>query len=116
MPIKTIAAIVAGTGFEGRQDIIRSHCKEGALVELRREPQNKHDPEAIGVWMQCSHLMGLIKTWRQIGYIKAARADRLATQLDDGSLIINKATVRSFNAPSGREHPRVSLEIEATTI
>lgn len=110
--VKTIQAIVAGTGFENRAERIRAFCKEGAPVQLRREPDNKHDPEAIAVWMRCSVFLGLWKPWAQIGYIKAPRADSLAPKLDSGAYTVRSAIVRSLYAPKGRDHPRVSLEIE----
>jgi hypothetical protein len=111
---KTIAAVVAGTGFEGRERTIRRWCGEGSQVELRREPNNRHDPNAIGVWLHCRLLFGLYKPWLQIGYVRAARAVRLAERLDDGSITVTRAFVRSFYAPAGRDHPRVSLTIEVT--
>lgn len=111
MPTREISAIVAGTGFEGRASLIRAHCREGSPIDLRREPTNPHDPEAIAVWMRCNLLFGLVKTWKKIGYIKAARADGLAPKIDSGVIVVEHASVRSFYAPSGRDHPRVSLSI-----
>ena len=109
---KGVRAIVTGIGFEGRADRIRRHCREGMPLQLRREPNNVHDKDAITVYMQCSRLFGLLKSWESMGYIKAARADGLAPKLDSGSYTVTSATVVSFYAPVGRDHPRVSVQIE----
>ena len=103
-------AIVAGTGFEGRPSIIRRYCREGQLVELRREPNNRYDPDAIAVYIETPILFGLLgRKRRQIGYIKASAADGLAKLMDDGLNV--DARVASFYAPPGKDHPRVSLEL-----
>jgi hypothetical protein len=110
--MKTIAAIVTGTGFEGRAARIRAFCRNGAKVRLVREPRNPHDPNAIRVDLQVPLLFGLIRLWGHIGYIKAPRAARMAPQIDDGSLVILSARVDSFDDYPGVEHPRVSLRID----
>ncbi|MBJ2155289.1 HIRAN domain-containing protein [Variovorax sp. IB41] len=115
MPSKSIRAVVAGTGFEDRAERIRRFCQDGAEIDLRREPKNRFDPEAIGVWMRCRLFFGLWKPWAMIGYIQADRADQLAPKMDSGESRVIRAYVKSFYAPSGREHPRVSVEIEIET-
>lgn len=112
MTIKTIAAIVAGTGFEGRDKRIRAFCADGAKCKLERQPNNPHDPNAIAVSMQVKFLWGLIKLWGDIGYIKTERAQSLAKKLDEGKIRILDARVHSFYAADSREHPRVSLRID----
>jgi HIRAN domain len=105
--------IVAGTGFEGRASIIRNHCSNGQRVELRREPSNRHDPNAIAVYIEAPRLFGLLgKGLRQIGYIKAPAAGGLSKRMDEGLKV--EATVASFYAPPDRDHPRVSLNLEYT--
>jgi hypothetical protein len=103
--------IVAGTGFEGRAAVIRRYCHTGQSVELRREPNNPHDPNAIAVYLESPVLFGLLgKRRRQIGYVKAPAADGLAKRMDEGLNIVAK--VASFYSPVGRDHPRVSLTLE----
>jgi len=105
------SAIVAGTGFEGRALIIQRHCEEGKEVILKREPNNKHDENAIAVYFQVPRLFGLLGTAeKQIGYIKANTAKSLAKKMDSGKQV--KGHVKSFYSPEGREHPRVTLELE----
>ncbi len=106
-------AIVAGTGFEGRDKIIKAHCKEGAGIKLKREPHNKYDPNAIAVYMEAPVLFGLLgQRFKQIGYVKSNSAESLATKMDSGMKLT--AVVASFYAPPDREHPRVSIEIVGT--
>lgn len=109
------AAVVAGTGFKNsdgsdRASIIRSNVREGAKVFLVREPNNEHDPNAVAVYIESRVFFGFGKSKKQIGYIKATRSNVVAKKLDAGESITGK--VRSFHAPSGKEHPRVSLELE----
>jgi hypothetical protein len=103
-------AILAGTGFEGRQNLIRSYCQDGKPVVLAREPHNPHDPNAVAVYIQVSRLGGILgSSLKQIGYIKASTAKSLAKAMDSGAKITGH--VKSYWAPEDREFPRVTLEI-----
>src|SRR5687767_8754864 len=103
-------AILAGTGFEGRQRLIRSYCRDGNPVVLTREPHNPHDPNAVAVYIEVPRIGALPgSSPKQIGYIKASTAKSLAKVMDSGTRI--KAQVKSFWAPGDREFPRVTLEI-----
>lgn len=102
-------AIVAGTGFEGRAEIIRRHCRDGAAIRLVRERDNPHDPKAVAVYLEVPKTFGIFGDgWGKIGYIKAGRNKGLSQKLDSGREV--SARVRSFFAPEGFEHPRVSIE------
>jgi len=111
MDTKTYPVIVAGTGFEGRAERIRANCKDGARIDLRREPGNKFDANAIGVWMSVSHFFGLWRPWSKIGYIPASRAKQWAPKMDSGSMSFVQGHVHSFDAYPGVEHPRVSTRL-----
>lgn len=78
-------------------------------ARLVREPGNRHDPNAIAVYLRLPFLL-VFRRDVKIGYIKAARAERLAAKLDAG--VVAKAHVVSFWAPPDRGFPRVSIEIE----
>lgn len=114
---KVISAIVAGTGFlnedgESRAAIIRRRCRDGAPVDLERDPRNTHDPSAIRVYLTggsrlSRFLLGGQKA--QIGFLKAPLAARLAPLMDRGVTVT--AEVSSFFAPEDMDHPRVSLEL-----
>lgn len=109
-------AIVAGTGFansdgSNRAYIIHKHCRDGMPVRLVREPNNQYDKDAIAVYISVPRLFGLLgQSFVQIGYIKASAADNLAKKMDSGTTI--SASVASYYAPEGRDHPRVSLKLE----
>lgn len=109
-------AIVAGTGFSNpdgssRSDIIRKHCKEGMSVQFKREPKNAHDPNAIAVLITVQRMFGLFgSSQAQIGYVKSEAAKSLAKKMDTGTRL--SGFIKSFYAPAGIDHPRVSLRIE----
>lgn len=103
--------IIAGTGFYNRASVILRYCHDGLKAVLKREPDNLHDPNAIAVFIEVPRLFGLIgRGLKQIGYIKASAAKGLAKQMDEGLVI--QARIASFYAPSDRDHPRVSLELD----
>jgi single-stranded-DNA-specific exonuclease len=64
---------VVGVSFEGRQDVVAA-LRPGDVVELRRQPDNIHDPNAIGVWF------GAL----QLGFVKRPIAARVAPNIDAG--------------------------------
>jgi single-stranded-DNA-specific exonuclease len=65
---------IAGVSFEGRQDIIAG-LRADAALELRREPDNPHDPNAIAV-----HYGNL-----QLGFFNKKLAAHLAPLIDGGA-------------------------------
>lgn len=64
---KSVLINVTGTGFEGRARRIRRCYRKGAAVQLRREPDNIHDRDAIAVYVRCNLLFGRWKPWVPIG-------------------------------------------------
>ncbi len=101
-------AIVAGTGFDGRAEIVRKHVRQGMLVQLRRELSNRHDPNAVAVLIEVPKLFGLLgKGWKQIGYIKSDAASHIAAKMDSGLSVTG--FVKSFHAPEGGESIRESV-------
>ena len=101
--------IVAGTGFEGRSEVIRAMCKDGQRVDLVRESDNKHDSEAVAVYLVSKTLISVNK--RQIGYFPDnANKPKVVRHLDGGGSV--SAEVASFFCPKGRDHPRVSVKFE----
>ena len=65
---------VVGVTFEGRQEVARS-LAAGDALHLRREPANPVDPHAIRV---------LAADGRQVGFLSARIAARLAPSIDSG--------------------------------
>lgn len=81
--IKTFKTKVVGVSQKGRQAKLRKIARlelkdETVNLELEREPNNKHDPNAIKVTLQ-----GEEKNFH-IGYISAQVASTLASQVDAG--------------------------------
>ena len=113
MPDKV--AVVVGTGFKNpdgsdRASIVRAHVKPDLPVRLVREHSNKHDPNAIAVYIPIPRFFGLLgQSWRQIGYVRATAADKFAALIDAGTRVT--AVVTSYYAPSDRDHPRVSIRL-----
>ena len=106
--------IVAGTGFNNpdgsdRAALIRRHCNERSRFELRREPNNPHDANAVGVYMAIPGFLGLGRRMVQIGHLKAPFAARIAPKMDAGTKVA--ATLASYYAPDEMNFPRVSLTI-----
>ncbi|HYZ16360.1 MAG TPA: HIRAN domain-containing protein, partial [Candidatus Acidoferrum sp.] len=64
---------VVGVSFEGRQDVVAG-VVPGAALDLRRDPSNAYDPNAIGVWY------GAL----QLGFLKREIAARIAPNIDAG--------------------------------
>ena len=104
------SVIVAGTGFEGRQGRIRMAVREGMEVKLVPDPQNKHDENAIAVYVTVRRWFTLfLKTDLHIGYIKRDRAKFFSRKLREGGKILG-AYVNSMYLE--QDHPRVSLVVE----
>lgn len=68
---------LAGTTFEGRQDVIALVEKDTPL-RFRREPENEHDANAVAVDAQIDG------DWKSVGYIRAKYNKDLAKLLVEG--------------------------------
>lgn len=106
--VKEMRSVLAGTGYENRAAVIRRFCRKGSALELRREPENVHDSNAIGVWLRCPILFGLWRPWYMIGYLPASRAATWAARIDQKKVQIIDVTVVNFHAPNWKEHPDVT--------
>lgn len=65
---------IVGVTFEGRQEVALAVC-DGDELSLRRQPDNEHDPNAIGVH---------VRSGEQLGYLNARLAKQMAPLLDGG--------------------------------
>lgn len=100
---------LSGTGFDGRDKLIRQHVREGAPIHLVREPDNKFDRNAIGAYIELRPwFFPFISMRRHIGYINKTKAASIAKRIDAGGKI-TRAYVRSFYAPDEKTFPRVSI-------
>lgn len=93
---------IAGVSFEGRQDTIAG-LREGAVLQLVREPHNEHDPNAIAVCYGALHL----------GYVRAGVAKHLAPLIDAGALY--RARVENLTG-GGAKHRGVNVFIERDSV
>lgn len=114
--MRRCGAVLAGTSFPNtdgslRSQLIRRHCKNGALIYLRRELDNQDNINAVAVFLEVPRLFGFFgKTLRQIGYIKTDEIKDLTRRMKAGENI--RGRVSSFNVPEGGGYPRVNIDIE----
>ena len=94
----TFHSKVAGVSFEGRQDVIGG-LHAGAELELKREPENEFDSNAIGVYY------GRLK----LGFIKKAIAAHIAPLIDGGERY--RAQIASLTG-GDEKHRGVNIFVE----
>lgn len=80
--MKSIYTLV-GMKHRGTTDIVDG-IKGGEALELRREPGNRFDPNAVQVFYREQF----------VAYIKGTEARKLAREMDMKHLVITKATFR----------------------
>lgn len=107
-----IFTIVGGTTVPDRATVVRTYCREGSEVELRREPD---DDSCIGVWLPCPVLKGLFKSWKKIGEVPAETCDALLAPADVSPTVVARGTVRTVYAPIGRDEAVVTVELRPQT-
>jgi phosphoribosylformylglycinamidine (FGAM) synthase-like amidotransferase family enzyme len=87
---------VAGVTFEGRQEMLKMfkvYPVRSISVELKREPFNKYDANAVQVLIYPG---GLSYTMYHIGFIPKEYAKYLAPLMDSGSTFV--ATINEIGA------------------
>ncbi len=112
---RKIEARITGTSRDNddgtsRQAAIRKFCKVGVPIQLIREPKNKFDKNAIGVWVHGKTLLFGEHNY-QLGYIAADQAATLAPAMDAGDPL--PATVKAIFGGTA-EKPAFGLAIEIT--
>jgi hypothetical protein len=111
--MKKFFSKIAGVSKENddgtsRQAAIKKFCKPGTTLQLIREPKNKYDKNAIGVWVHGkTFLFG--EHEYQTGYISAEVAVELAPLIDSGKVVT--AQVGSVSGGTA-DHPTYGLNIE----
>jgi len=90
---------IAGVSFEGRQDVIAG-LRTGAALELRREPHNPHDPNAIAV-----HYGNL-----QLGFFNRRMAAHIAPLMDEGARY--RARIASLTGGTADRNRGVNVFVE----
>lgn len=107
----SLFTIVAGTTIPDRAAIVRTHCRQGATVELRRDADERHAQTAISVWLQCTSLMGLVSVRKKIGHVPAQTTELLKPLIDERATVVAHGKVKTVDAPLGRNEAVVTVEI-----
>lgn len=84
MNTQTLYSKVAGVTFEGRQQIIEEMIGD-EIIQLRPEPDNKYDGNAIAVWVAFPPESG--HEAAQIGYLPKEIAAQVAPHMDGENFI-----------------------------
>lgn len=94
---------VVGMHFRGAHaKEIASALSEGDTLELRREPENQFDANAIMVWHP--------GTAQHIGYVEATQAVWIASELDDEANEVS-CTVSHLHTERNNVYPIVNIEV-----
>ena len=87
--IMLIECHVAGTTFRDLKDV-EPGLQEGAVLPLRREPENKHDRLAVMILDEQGH---------HIGYIPQQKNEALARLMDAGKLLFGVLVRKRWRGP-----------------
>ena len=107
-PPKRLFTLVRGTTTPPTAAIVRRYCRESSRVELKRE---KSDQSAIGVWLLCPSLMGLVQVRKKIGDVPADVAAALLPEDDRDAIVVARGAVKTVYAPAAHEAV-VTIEVE----
>ena len=110
----SVFTIVGGTTIPDHAEIVRTHCREGSTVELRRDDDDPDAQSGISVWLLCPSLLGLLSVRKKIGHVPVETADLLEPLLDESATVVARGTVRTVYAPIGRDEAVVTVEITPT--
>lgn len=89
--MRSLFTKVAGVSHKNRngtarQELIKRYCIKGRRVELRREPSNQYDPNAVAVFIVTRELLFFRKTY-QIGYLNGELAETISAELAEGNTV-----------------------------
>lgn len=113
--LKRIQIALVGTGYDGRAPVIRRFARLGSVVHLRRDAANAHDPNAIAIDLEVPLLWGLWRPRRHIGFVPKERAARLASRLDSGDLVVQRAHITNLYGLDWKDFPDVTVTVEYVT-
>jgi hypothetical protein len=96
MTTGTIHTKVAGVSFKNpdgssRQRYIRAYCAAFTPLILRREPNNRHDKNAVAVWVSVRRFI-FFESEVQIGHLKSDLAAEIAHHIDHGGTVTGEIT------------------------
>lgn len=97
--IMLIECHVAGTSHRDVK-AIEPQLLPGALLPIKREPGNPHDPLAIMIFDEAGH---------HLGYIPRAKNEALARLMDAGKLLFGKLEFKAWQGDWLRVEARIFL-------
>jgi hypothetical protein len=96
--MRTYPCSIIGVGFEGRADYIAQRVEPGDDIELRREPDNPHDSEAVAAYHD----------GRLIGYVPRTKR-WVSRSLDEGDDI--EAIVTGLNYADDQQLVSIAIDV-----
>ena len=110
-PDQPIFTILGGTTLPDRAAIIRADCHENSRVELRRCDNTDAGGTRVDVWLECKSLLGLMKAWKNIGYVPNEVAKDLLAGTHKTSTVVGYGVIKTIYAPESRDEAVVTVEI-----
>ena len=107
---------VVGVAFENpdgssRQQYIKDYCFSSQPLILKREPNNRYDKNAVGVWIKRKVFL-FFESEIQIGYLSAELAEDIAECMDSGGTV--EACISEITGGTA-EHPTIGVKISIST-
>ena len=101
---------VAGVNYENRNQLVQKYCKTGMKVRLVCEPENKHDTDALAVYLVVKSWIFRNESIHKIGYHpQNTRKSKLVKHLNDGG---NVSTVVGYIREFDSGKVKVSIDFE----
>jgi hypothetical protein len=97
--IMLVEAHIAGTSYRELKDV-EPTLVAGALLVLKREPANPHDPLAITIFSEAG---------QQLGYVPRAKNEALARLMDAGKLLFARLESKSWQGDWLKVEVRIYL-------
>lgn len=97
--IMLIEGLIAGTSHRALKEI-EPALHPGALLVLKREPANAHDPLAIMIFDDAGH---------HLGYVPRAKNEAIARLMDAGKLLFARLEAKAWQGEWLKAEVRVFL-------
>src|SRR5271157_3920989 len=92
-----------------RQKLIRKYCRAGKSLEIIPEPKNRHDRNALGLWVKGRGFF-FLSTHHHVGYVSSELAAELKPELKKGAIL----TARILEVTGGGWFKSYGVNIELT--
>lgn len=103
--IETTVRDVIGKNEDGesRQEIIDQSLWEMSSLELKREPDNVNDPNAIAVYLDYEE--------KKIGYLSKNLSERYANRMDTNQVVLQVSKVKKITKPDDSLGLEITLDV-----